>query len=1215
MRYPKHLYCSKALVLILASSLAVLTWAANVTNLKSGSGGQTLSQDVPHQPPKDSDGDGLADTWEAQIGTDPSKSDTDGDGTSDGQERRNGTDPLNPASGAALAEPPSMPSSLWIVSAEGSNLSLRWTASEAAPNRSISHYEIHRNGAKTAETEHDEAERTVSYAPSGPVWEYFKVRAVDNSGKASDFSPEVRAPRNTGPVFGSVNLEAKYAYASATKTGFREMVSKIKTYRTAHYAHNWKKLGTYETKPVDTEEQLTHDVTYDLTTGRWQRSASGQRVSRDGGQSGTWAMGTGSSAELRTTGGTRIDTHAITSTNLSATFGTAPTTADETTASLQVDSTATSSTYGDSYRYTRQASLTLSNEFTDADLETQVGGLYAQATGLLSGLGWFQQASASVDGLVVANLSDSFPSYLAERHRESLNGAFNDLRFVGSIYRLRAGGSQAQQVRWGEVFYPEDGSSAPVTLRVREVTLPAEADGAATEEYSLEPPQSPGGIALEQLGSGVIIGPPPDPENPSKPRLYLLDSLFIGDALEITLATQVPPDAFGSVRAVVTYPEDKLRLVAVDPAVVSAEGMAAAIARGYAVPSGTDLYNDPNWPGVGGWKLMAVGLASGTAQFSARLTTPFEATDLNKTLTVYAIPHVAVDANRDGQIKLASEDASDATSADLPYRFWPNDDDDQWVNSSIPGVYDEWEQDDRDITNPNMEDWRDHRIDDTRDLEDFARLWIHFGSLQDVIASGNIKIGLKWANISRGAPSIKLHNSIEEDGGTGYLFNAAVAQQQFERDYAAISDARYSDPDRNLVEGTSAFVLPRYIFQHPATQAYRDTAHLLFEGCVSGAGQLKLVILDKNDQEIGEGPGVWMDIQEPKNFIERWSAGDGDLTAIQPVVRESSNSASPSWGNLTTDEEKDYVLYVHGYNMKEFEKQRWIETMFKRLYWLGYKGRVGGFTWPCSQSALPYDASEERAWESAVQLKTLLSGLKTAGYRVHVMAHSQGNVVAGEALRQWAAENHKKADGSPDPLVRTYIASQAAIQAHCYDMTAPLIPGFAGSLSDDGTPNVYVNYPPTGAPYLGAAAMSGAATNWLNFENPGDYALTGNSLDPLDFHPGWQVNQRLKPDAGTGMGYNAVDGFFTSTSTGIRSLVIPAERFKIFSYLAEGRSLALGSTTTGGVFAGNNTDLAVTLSYGLHHRFHSGQFRSFMSERYEYWRRLMLGIGLQPFTP
>lgn len=274
------------------------------------------------------------------------------------------------------------------------------------------------------------------------------------------------------------------------------------------------------------------------------------------------------------------------------------------------------------------------------------------------------------------------------------------------------------------------------------------------------------------------------------------------------------------------------------------------------------------------------------------------------------------------------------------------------------------------------------------------------------------------------------------------------------------------------------------------------------------------------------------------------------------------------------------------------------------MFDVGYKGRVGGFTWPCSRTAPPYDESEERAWQSAAQLRALLGSLKTAGYRVHVLGHSQGNVVVGEALRQW------KELGNTDALVRTYVASQAAIPAHCYDPNAALIPGFAGSLSDDGTTNVYANYPLTGAPYMSAAAMSGVATRFRNFENPRDYALTGNSLDPLDFHPFWQANQRLKPDIG--YTFENATGIFRSGTV----LSFPGDRFRIFSYAAEGRSLALGSTVTGGVFTGGDLDLSLApYSFGREHLFHSGQFRSSMAERYQYWRALMQAADLTPNGP
>ena len=47
-------------------------------------------------------------------------------------------------------------------------------------------------------------------------------------------------------------------------------------------------------------------------------------------------------------------------------------------------------------------------------------------------------------------------------------------------------------------------------------------------------------------------------------------------------------------------------------------------------------------------------------------------------------------------------------------------------------------------------------------------------------------------------------------------------------------------------------------------------------------------------------------------------------------------------GNANTP----YILFVHGWNMETWEKDRFAETAFKRLYWQGYQGRFGEFRWP-----------------------------------------------------------------------------------------------------------------------------------------------------------------------------------------------------------------------------------------------------------------------------
>ncbi len=595
---------------------------------------------------------------------------------------------------------------------------------------------------------------------------------------------------------------------------------------------------------------------------------------------------------------------------------------------------------------------------------------------------------------------------------------------------------------------------------------------------------------------------------------------------------------------------------------------------------------------------------------------------------------LALDANRDGEIKFPFEDASDATSVQKPFRFWINDDIDRevtytnaeqisdFIASHVSSLgINEVEEDDIDEAKAqakswNPKDWMNNRIYAKRDLEDFSRIWlcIRGGSTAFLPKTGSdnseadLYVGLQWSTVGMvGSPAIKIFQSAESDGGSRFLNDstgvAAAAQVNF--DYAMQDFRDTALPDisgMNVVSGTGIFVVPPRYFGH--LNDANPTTFFLFEGVSVGAGQLKMVILRKEGNaftKIGDGPVVWIDLAEPGNRIKRWTCGDGDLGNVVSFT-PNTHIAPPS-----TDEEKDMVLYIHGYNMKPNEKQRWIETTYKRLWQLGFKGTVGGFTWPCAQSALPFDQSEEKAWQAGGQLRLLLSALKTAGYRVHVLAHSQGNVVMGEALRQ---------AGINSALVSTYIASQAAIPAHCYDKTLPEVdfdpdtPEIYGRYWDGGDQNLPETWPASAPSYLAPSKIQGAAGKFVNYFNPQDYALTGNGLSMLaddGSQPGWMTDQRMKPNVG--YWYSNLVGFEEDPLAHIepQHYKFPDDRFTIFSFCAEARSLALGATSAGGVFAITPSVNLTDGSFGFRnqHVYHSAQFRSFYAARWQYWKQVL----------
>lgn len=98
-------------------------------------------------------------------------------------------------------------------------------------------------------------------------------------------------------------------------------------------------------------------------------------------------------------------------------------------------------------------------------------------------------------------------------------------------------------------------------------------------------------------------------------------------------------------------------------------------------------------------------------------------------------------------------------------------------------------------------------------------------------------------------------------------------------------------------------------------------------------------------------------------------------------------------------ESKQYIVFVHGWNMDYNGAQNFAETMFKRLWQRGYKGRFAFLRWPTFTGLSTYNNSEYRAWKCGESLKQYVSSLPS-GYSKSLIAHSMGNIVAGSALQK-----------------------------------------------------------------------------------------------------------------------------------------------------------------------------------------------------------------------
>jgi Alpha/beta hydrolase of unknown function (DUF900) len=585
-----------------------------------------------------------------------------------------------------------------------------------------------------------------------------------------------------------------------------------------------------------------------------------------------------------------------------------------------------------------------------------------------------------------------------------------------------------------------------------------------------------------------------------------------------------------------------------------------------------------------------------------------------------------LDVNHDRVMDL-SFGGPDNTSQARPFVFWVNNDydrlapdsddntnyDDSVSPSSPQAVtpYSPWQ------AAPDSE-YRDafgHRvIPNRRDLQDFARLWV-CGVTSNVLAAlpPGTTVTLDWGDVGNpnpANPTIDLFPAADPDGGIGYLTNATIAATQVTW---PPPPWRPNDPNPCPYAGRLGPGQSIQLNGSPFTNHWAGN-YFIWCGVSNGTGGLTLTIAQGGTNVLAQTT-MYIQLVDIKQMYERWTIGDRPSFAPTNVARIAQEDIPlPFQYPAPTDTNTSYILYVHGWNVDRYDKDRFAETAFKRLYWQGYQGRFGAFRWPtdygfkgtlwkATTDPKNYDNSEYTAWQSATGLLNKLNDLngQYPGH-VYMLAHSMGNVVAGEALRLAGASQ----------VVNTYVASQGAIPAHVYDSTVTNLidfthknPSYPITLSSYGpdTPNIYGNW---------LAGNSAAVGRRVNFCNPTDFALSPDA---------WCFDQELKPDTYLGgwWGYNGSTNdpppwnhFYyqpIGSSAIYYDINVLTNRYEIMAYAAEARSRALGSTPTVGGLANVNLQAVWPNDPSGHnyadHFWHSAEFRGDNWQQQSYWRELL----------
>lgn len=516
-------------------------------------------------------------------------------------------------------------------------------------------------------------------------------------------------------------------------------------------------------------------------------------------------------------------------------------------------------------------------------------------------------------------------------------------------------------------------------------------------------------------------------------------------------------------------------------------------------------------------------------------------------------PVMRVDGNRDGAIDL--EGLDDITTEDLPFRFWLNDDRDRYQNA---------EEDDFD-PDEGPPDSSDRYINSKRDLEDFARLHVHIPHISE---SGSWRATLQFTDILSGNPIINVWRAREPN--RDYLRNAEVADLQI----------RLKDP--LIVSDSNEQEIPLKLFENDS-----EVATMLFEGRSEGRGILKLRVY--KDNIVLAEDSVHLGLRPMASFYDHWTAGDSENVNLHqiPLVPDVVQFAD------IPPEDEAYVLFVHGWRLQPWERRAFAETAYKRLWHQGYRGRFGMFSWPTEWHASRkrdhlsdpqhYNRSEHKAYWSAFALHRLLVALNDAyPGQVRVLAHSMGNAVVSEAIKI------ETSLASPRRLVHTYVASQAATVARAYD-NGPLVEVVRTSR----VPDVYAFHPSTGAPYFESITRSAPVV--VSFFNREDYALS--------YRLSWPLNQSTKPD----MGYSFHPKRGISRIGPLRQvLTFPDDRAEIFAHVAPAWSRALGADSdVRGAVTGVLDLQDPPYVFTRHANDHSGQFRSYLARRWEYWEKVL----------
>ena len=353
---------------------------------------------------------------------------------------------------------------------------------------------------------------------------------------------------------------------------------------------------------------------------------------------------------------------------------------------------------------------------------------------------------------------------------------------------------------------------------------------------------------------------------------------------------------------------------------------------------------------------------------------------------------LAVDANRDGTIKLAREDASDATTAASPYRFWLNDDDDSedTGGSDIPG--DGSNDFGTGIAGPPGLG-SDFGVDGNRDLVDWFPVFLDLKQLLTVLPpSASVKYKLKH----EGYALSFVYTDLTRDRAFAYQEERLVTGFGFNLDRAP------GEAQATQITATGAILSDEFLMRIKDQNA----GVILVE--TGAATDKPLVLSVEKDGTVIVKVKLELKIVPVETMfrhlnLREGSDAPGGLVGNQRDTGPATRLGNPVDAFPDTSADQPWFIFVVGSNVGGQSARGWESETFKRLYWSKSNARFLGVSWfgdpyaNGSDGVYDYHLAVRNAFATAPALASAVNGLSGTGSKT-IAGHSLACGLISSAL-------------------------------------------------------------------------------------------------------------------------------------------------------------------------------------------------------------------------